>query len=177
MHAHLAGEPIRSVAARYGDGVSSVPKWVTRWRTTGSVAPDRIGGHRSWLLEPHRELVPRPVGETLHLTIDRLQDLLAAEGIAVCRDTIWRFLGREGLRCNWTLFALEQTRAALARKRARWQALMRRLEADRLVFVDGIARPSRRLPRSRGPRAGRSATSCLRRNGRAAARGQAPARR
>ena len=35
-----------------------------------------------------------------------------------------------------TLFATEQARAAVARKRARWQALKRRLDPDRLVFVD-----------------------------------------
>ena len=75
----------------------SVPKWVARFRATGSVAPGRIGGHRPWLLEPHRELVHRPVADTPHLTIDRLRDLLAAAGIAVSRDTIWRFLRREGL--------------------------------------------------------------------------------
>ena len=98
VRAHLAGEPIRSVAARYGVSVSSVPKWVARWRATGSVAPDKIGGHRSWRLEPHRERLRALVGETPHLTIDRLQDLLAAQRIAVCRDTIWRFLRREGLR-------------------------------------------------------------------------------
>ena len=81
VRAHLAGEPIRSVAARYGVSVSSVPKWVARWRATGSVVPDKIGGHRSWRLEPHRERVRALVGETPHLTIDRLQDLLAAQGI------------------------------------------------------------------------------------------------
>ena len=35
-----------------------------------------------------------------------------------------------------TLFATEQARAAVARKRARWQALKRHLDPDRLVFVD-----------------------------------------
>ena len=98
VRAHLAGEPIRSVAARYGVSVSSVPKWVARWRATGSVAPDKVGGHRGWRLEPHRDLLRGLVGETPHLTIDRLQDLLAAQGVTVCRDTIWRFLRREGLR-------------------------------------------------------------------------------
>ena len=43
VRAHLAGEPIRSVAARYGVSVSSVPKWVARYRASGSVAPDRMG--------------------------------------------------------------------------------------------------------------------------------------
>ena len=86
VEAHLAGEPIRQVAARFGVSVSSVPKWVARFRATGSVAPGKIGGHRPWLLEPHRELVHRLVAETPHLTIDRLRDLLAAAGIAVSRD-------------------------------------------------------------------------------------------
>ncbi len=98
VRAHLAGEPIRSVAARYGVSVSSVPKWVARYRASGSVAPDRMGGRRRHVLEPHRALVRALVGETPHLTIDRLRDLLAAQGIAACRDTIWRFLRREGLR-------------------------------------------------------------------------------
>ena len=74
VRAHLAGEPIRRVAARFGVSVSSVPKWVARYRATGSVAPGRIGGHRPWLLE----LVHRLVGATPHMTIDRLRDLLAA---------------------------------------------------------------------------------------------------
>ncbi len=87
VRAHLAGEPIRSVAARYGVSVSSVPKWVARWRATGSVAPDKIGGHRNWLLEPHRDLVRALLGETPHLTIDRLQDLLAAQSSGSCRPT------------------------------------------------------------------------------------------
>ena len=46
VRAHLDGEPLRSVAARFGVGVSSVPKWAARYRATGSVAPGRIGGHR-----------------------------------------------------------------------------------------------------------------------------------
>ena len=50
VRAHLAGEPIRQVAARFGVSVSSVPKRVVRYRATGSVAPGKVGGHRpgSW---------------------------------------------------------------------------------------------------------------------------------
>ena len=62
VRAHLDGEPIRSVAARFGVSVSSVPKWVARYRATGSVAPGQVGGHRPWLLEPHRERVHALVG-------------------------------------------------------------------------------------------------------------------
>ena len=43
---------------------------------------NRMGGRRRHVLEPHRALVRALVGETPHLTIDRLRDLLAAQGIA-----------------------------------------------------------------------------------------------
>ena len=35
VRAHLDGEPIRAVAARFGVSVSSVPKWTARYRATG----------------------------------------------------------------------------------------------------------------------------------------------
>ena len=136
VRAHLAGEPIRSVAARFGVGVSCVPRWTARYRRTGSVAPGKVGGHRPWLLASHRALVLALIRKTPHLTIDRLRDLLAAEGIAVCRDTIWRYLKRQGLSFRKTLFALEQARRTVSRKQTRWRALKRRLDPDRLVFVD-----------------------------------------
>ena len=50
VRARLLGEPVRQVAARFGVSVSSVPKWVARYRATRSTAPGRIGGHRPWLL-------------------------------------------------------------------------------------------------------------------------------
>ena len=83
MRAHLASELIRQVAARFSVSVSLVPKWVARFRATGSVAPGNVGGHRPWLLEPHRELVHGLVAETPHMTIDRLRDLLASTARAV----------------------------------------------------------------------------------------------
>lgn len=45
------GESCRSVAARFGIAVSSAVKWSERYRTTGSVAPDKMGGHRKPILE------------------------------------------------------------------------------------------------------------------------------
>ena len=116
VRAHLDGEPIRAVAARFGVSVSSVPKWTARYRATGSVAPGQVGGHRPWLLEPHRERVHALVAGTPHLTLDRLQEQLARDGITVCRDTIWRFLRREGP-------ALQKKRnTRLSRCARRWPA-------------------------------------------------------
>ena len=126
------------MAARFGVSVSSVPKWVARYRATGSVAPGQVGGHRPWLLESHREQVHALAAATPHLTLDRLQEQLASEGITVCWDTVWRFLRREGLRFKKTQFALEQMRAAVTRKRERWRDLpgfrLHRLKGDLAGF-------------------------------------------
>ena len=92
------GESCRSVAARFGVAVSSVVKWSQRQRATGSVAPGQMGGHRKRVLEPHRAFLAERIGQNPRLTLHGLKAELAARGIAVSHDAIWRFLRREGLR-------------------------------------------------------------------------------
>ena len=46
----VGGESCRTVAVRFGVAVSSVVKWSQRYRSTGSVAPGKMGGHRQPLL-------------------------------------------------------------------------------------------------------------------------------
>jgi hypothetical protein len=62
--------------------------------------------------------------EVPHLTLRRLKDLLAARGIAVSHDTVWRFLRREGRSFKKNALASEQHRADVARRRQRWQRVM-----------------------------------------------------
>ncbi len=93
-----AGDSCRAVAARFGVAVSSVVKWSQRYRRTGSVAPDKVGGHRRRILEPHREFIVERLRQEPHLTLHRLKDELAAHGIKVSHNTVWTFLRREGLR-------------------------------------------------------------------------------
>ena len=81
----VGGESCRAVAARFGVAVSSVVKWSQRQRTTGSVAPGKMGGHRKPVLTPH-------------LTLHALKDELAARGVKVSHNAVWLFLRREGLR-------------------------------------------------------------------------------
>jgi len=57
-----------------------------------------MGGHRKWILEPHRAFIVERINQTPQLTLHRLKDELAARGIVVSHDAIWRFLRREGLR-------------------------------------------------------------------------------
>lgn len=93
----LSGESSRSVASRFGVAVSSVVKWSQRYRTTGSVAPGKMGGHRRRILEPHRAFIIERISQTSNLTLHRLKDELAALGIQVSHNAVWQFLRREGL--------------------------------------------------------------------------------
>ena len=92
------GESCRSVATRFGVAVSSVVKWSQRHRATGSVAPGQMGGHRKRILEPHRAFIRDRISRTPHLTLHRLKDELAAQGVNVSHNAVWMFLRREGLR-------------------------------------------------------------------------------
>lgn len=93
-----AGESCRSVASRFGVAVSSAVKWRQRYRTTGSVAPGKMSGHRKRVLEPHRTFIVERINQTSHLTLHGLKDELASRGVKVSHDTVWKFLRREGLR-------------------------------------------------------------------------------
>src|SRR5690606_11238599 len=93
----MAGESCRSVAARFGVAVSSAVKWSQLYRATGSVAPGKMGGHRKRVLDPHRAFIVERINQTSHLTLHGLKDELAARGVRVSHDTVWKFLRREGL--------------------------------------------------------------------------------
>lgn len=94
----VGGESCRAVALRFGVAVSSVVKWSQRYRSTGSVAPGRMGGHRKRLLEPHRAFIKERISQTPHLTLHGLKDELAVRGVIVSHNAVWLFLRREGLR-------------------------------------------------------------------------------
>jgi len=134
--AMVGGESCRSVASRFGVAVSSVVKWSQRYRATGSVAPGKVGGRRKRVLEPHRAFVLERIGQTPHLTLHGLKEELAARGVNVSHNAVWLFLRREGLRFKKTLFALEQARADIARRRRRWRSWQADLDPRRLVFID-----------------------------------------
>ena len=87
----------RRAAAQFGVGISSVIRWVQRFRETGSVAPGQMGGHkpksirgehREWLLERVRE---QP------FTLRGLVAELAARGLKVDYRTMWDFVHVEKL--------------------------------------------------------------------------------
>ena len=85
-------------AARFGVAPSSAIKWVARFRTTGSAAPAKMGGHKprtlrgehaDWLIARCREK---------DFTISQLvAELMAERHLKVDRRSVWEFLHREGL--------------------------------------------------------------------------------
>ncbi len=91
------GETVRSAARRFGVSVASAVRIGQRQRAGRGQVPGRIGGHRrpvlageagDWLLA---RLADKP-----DLTMRALTAELAARGVHVAHDTVWRFVKRAG---------------------------------------------------------------------------------
>jgi putative transposase len=105
-------------AARFSVGVSSVIRWVTRFRETGSVAPDKMGGnrpktirgeHRDWLIQRCKEK---------DFTLRGLVVELAARKVIVDYRSVWEFVHAEKLSFKKKR-ASQRTRPARCRAKAR----------------------------------------------------------
>jgi hypothetical protein len=92
-----------------------------------------MGGHRKAVLVAHRAFIMERLRQTPHLTLHALKDELAARGVKISHNAIWLFLRREGLRFKKTLFAVEQARKDVARRRRRSQSWQASLDTRRLV--------------------------------------------
>lgn len=92
------GATTRSVAQRFGVSISSAVRIGRKQRSGAGLSPGKIGGHRPFILtgEAAEWLRARLVGKR-DLTMRALTGELAARGIVVARDTVWRFVRREGL--------------------------------------------------------------------------------
>lgn len=130
------GETCRPVAAAFDVSVASVVKWSQRARTTGSAAAKAMGGKRPYLLEGERSFLLGRLAEKPDLTLHAVLSELRERGVAVSCDTLWRFLRREGVSFKKTLFASEQDRPDVARRRTLWKKIQLRLDPRRLVFID-----------------------------------------
>ena len=86
----------REAAARFGVAPSSAIKWLQRYRTTGSVAPGQIGGHKRRVLSgAHRDWLQERM--TRDFTLRGLVAELAARGLKVDYRQVWEFAHAEGL--------------------------------------------------------------------------------
>lgn len=93
-----AGESTRAAADALQVAVSSVVKWSQRKRTTGSVAPAKIGGNRKPVLgDVDRAYVRARMAAEAHVTLRGLQAELAERGTRASYGAIWNFVHAEGL--------------------------------------------------------------------------------
>jgi transposase len=91
------GASCRATAAKFEGSISFVVKLMQRWRRRGTLQPDRIGGAKRSVLVAHGERVRELVAAAPDLTIAELRHRLAADGIAVSRSGLGRFLIAAGL--------------------------------------------------------------------------------
>jgi len=99
VHAVESGSSIRGAAQRFAVSPSAAIKLMQRVRATGSAAPERYGGHRRPVLEPHEADLRQLVEATPDLTLAELQTALQQRcGVRAGLSTIHNALRRIGLR-------------------------------------------------------------------------------
>jgi transposase len=91
------GQTVRAAAKRFGISVASAVRIGQRQRAGRGQAPGKIGGVRRAALagEPGDWLLAR-LAEKPDLTMRALRSELAARGVDVAHDTVWRFVRRAG---------------------------------------------------------------------------------
>ena len=131
-----SGRTCRATAALFGVSVASVVKWSRRWRTSGSAAAKRMGGWKQLLLKSEREWLLARIAERPDLTLRAVVAELAERGTPASYGAVWRFFKRERISFKKSLYASEQDRADIARRRTQWKKYQGRLDPKRLVFID-----------------------------------------
>ena len=92
-----SGQSVRMVADALSVAPSSVVKWCQRPRTTGSVAPVQMGGHRPRKIAgDHATWLHKRISRS-DFTLRGLVAELAERGLKVDYRTVWSFVHREGL--------------------------------------------------------------------------------
>ena len=85
----------RAAAAKFDVSIASAVRWYQRYKRTGDVGPDAIGGDRhSHRAEAHAVKVLGWIDENRDITLVEIADRLAAAGHVFAPATIWRLLDR-----------------------------------------------------------------------------------
>ncbi len=93
------GGSIRAAARRFAVNPSTAIKLMQRVEAIGSPVPDRYGGHRRPILEPHRIELERMVAAEPRATLAQLRERLCERhGVSVGLSTLHAMLHRLGLR-------------------------------------------------------------------------------
>lgn len=91
------GETVRGAAKRFGVSVASAVRIGQRHRAGRGQAPSRVGGSRRAVLAGQSgDWLLRRLAEKPDLTMRALTAELAARGVLVAHDTVWRFVRKAG---------------------------------------------------------------------------------
>ena len=127
----------RAAASRIDVSIASAVRWYQRYKRTGGVDRDAIGGDRhSHRAEAHAAKVLRWVDENRDITLVEIADRLAAEGHVFALATIWRLLDPHDYTVKKTAHAAEQERADVKAAREAWSDRQLEFEPARLIFLD-----------------------------------------
>jgi transposase len=85
------------VATLLDIGIATVGRYVKRQRQTGSLKPDKFGGHQRYKLADHEQKVRELVDAESDRTLLELREQLAVDGIEVSKSALDRFLRAAGL--------------------------------------------------------------------------------
>jgi|TARA_B100001971_G_scaffold169334_1_gene161116 transposase len=113
-----------------------VVKWSQRYRATGRVAAKPMGSRMARLLIGERAWLLERIAVSPDITLRALVSELHRRGVRASYGSLWRLLHDEGISFKKSLYASEQDRPDVARRRARWKKYQDRLDPSRLVFID-----------------------------------------
>lgn len=92
-----SGVSARSAAKVFGVSESSAIKWMQRWRSQNSVAPNPVRGHRRRLLDDHAAWLLEVIQTRTDITLVEICAKLAKRGVQVSLWTVWSFYDRHDI--------------------------------------------------------------------------------
>jgi transposase len=88
-----SGTTADAAAERFGISLSTVARWMGRWRAEGHAEARSMGGDQRSRLTAYRDAVLTLVATEPDLTLEEIRrQLLEQYGIGVGLTTVWRFL-------------------------------------------------------------------------------------
>ena len=126
----------RAAARRFGVSYSAAIKLVRHYRTTGSVRPGKMGGHRKPKLAGEHAWLLQRIADEPDIATRTLAGELAERGIKVGHVAVWHALKRAKQSHKKSLRAAEQNRPDVARRRRQWCHRQTSIDPTRLVFID-----------------------------------------
>ncbi len=87
----------RAAAARFEVSVSSVIRWVRRYRDSGVTEAKQRGGYKASPLDAHKEWLLELIAKEPDITLEEIRRKLPEVKVSAGIGSIWRFYDRHGI--------------------------------------------------------------------------------